>query len=163
MNPEQFRSERISRTSAITLDGSIERVFPLFGAVEERKWAEGFEPVVLYPPSEQIEAGMTFTTPASNASEERYTWTVSQYEPEHHRVQYTVWTANRVWTITIQCRALPGSKTDATVTYMYTGLNTLGNRLNAEAMATMYRDDLRDWRDQIDHFLKMGSMLKHHA
>ena len=163
MNPETITSERISRTSTITLDGPAERVFPLFGAIEEKKWAEGFDPLVLYPPSEEIEAGMIFTTSASNSLEERYIWTVSQYEPEHHRVQYIVWTANRVWTITIRCHALPGSKTEATVTYTYTGLNALGNRLNAQAMETMYRDDLRNWRDQIDHFLKTGTMLKHHA
>jgi len=38
-----FKSERISKTAGLIINGNVEKVFPLFGAFEERKWAEGWD------------------------------------------------------------------------------------------------------------------------
>ncbi len=62
MDNAKFKSQKISKTASITLNGDIEKVFPLFGAFEERKWAEGWNPTLIYPETEIIEEGTTFIT-----------------------------------------------------------------------------------------------------
>ena len=62
MNEINIKSQKISKTASIILNEKIEKVFSLFGAFEERKWAEGWNPVLIYPDSEIIEEGTTFKT-----------------------------------------------------------------------------------------------------
>ena len=38
---QNFESKRISRTSIITLNAPLEKVFPLFGPIKEKEWADG--------------------------------------------------------------------------------------------------------------------------
>jgi len=162
MNHGSFISERISRTAEITLNSNIERVFPLFGPIEEKKWADGWNPVVLYPASEKLEEGMVFITPAQAGRESKYSWIVSGYQPEIHFVEYIVSTANRYWVIKIKCDSLSDTGTKATVTYTFTGMSSLGNRINKHALEQMYRMNLKDREDEINQYLKTGKMLKHH-
>jgi hypothetical protein len=44
------------------VNASYEETFPLFGAYEERKWAAGFDPQFVFPPSPHDQQGMVFTT-----------------------------------------------------------------------------------------------------
>jgi hypothetical protein len=44
MNP----AKRISRSSTITLNAPLEKVFPLFGPIKEMEWAEGWQPEIMY-------------------------------------------------------------------------------------------------------------------
>ena len=62
MNNTNFKSERVSKTATIVLNRNISTVFPLFGAFEERKWAKGWDPILIYPDTEIIEEGTTFKT-----------------------------------------------------------------------------------------------------
>jgi len=64
VNDQTFKAERVSKSASITLNGPIEKVFPSLVAVEEKKWADGWDPVVLYPESGHLEEGMTFITRA---------------------------------------------------------------------------------------------------
>jgi hypothetical protein len=162
MNNQTFKAERVSRTANITVSGGIEKVFPLFGAFEERKWAEGWNPTLVYPSEEVMEEGTTFTTKASGKLEKEFLWRVSKYEPEQFMVQYLVSTANRYWTITVKCADTPEHNTTAEITYAYTGLNPLGNTLNAEALNNMYSANLKDWEEAINYFLANGKMLVQH-
>ncbi len=160
MNNEHFRAERVSRTATITLNGGIETVFPLFSAIEEKKWADGWNPIILYPTSEKLEAGMVFLTEGNNQNESAFAWIVSGYHPDKHFVEYTVSTENRIWVIAVRCTALSGDRTEATVTYTFTGLNQLGNRLNQSHVERMFARNLDDWRDAIDYYLSTGELLK---
>jgi len=155
-----FRAERLSKSATITLNGPIGRVFPLFGAIEEKKWANGWNPVVLYPSSEELEEGMVFTTQAHSHGETAYSWIVSKYQPGNHLVEYIVSTGNRYWVITIQCVASSDTQTKATVGYTFTGLTVLGNKINKHAIEEMYMRNLEDWEEEINHYLKTGEALK---
>ena len=42
MDSTKFKSEKVSKSAMITLDANVDKVFPLFGAFEERKWAKQF-------------------------------------------------------------------------------------------------------------------------
>ena len=163
MNDKGFRAERVSRSATIILDGSLEKVFPLFGAIEEKKWADGWDPVILAPASGELQEGMVFTTRGHGHSESIYAWIVSKYLPENYRIEYTVSTLNRYWVIAVQCESNSESETKATITYTFTGLTPLGNEINTRDIEKMYETHLEDWREAINHYLRTGEVLKHHG
>lgn len=162
MKPNNFIAERVSRSASISLNGNIDLVFPLFGAFEERKWADGWQPQLLYPVTEKMAEGTTFQTKAhsTNHTEKFYTWTVARFEPLTHLVQYLVMTPNRFWTITVQCKEKNRLQTTADITYSYTGLNEEGNKLNKMALEKMYSENLEDWQRAVNYYLEKGETLK---
>jgi hypothetical protein len=162
MNPDTFTAERISRSATIILEGPVDTVFPLFGPIEEMKWEDGWDPVILYPVSGEPEEGMFFTTRAQDHDETTYAWIVAKYNPEMYLIEYIVSTHNRCWVITIQCTALPGNRTQTTVRYTFTGLTALGNELNRRAIQKIYTRNLKDWEEAINYYLKAGMILKRH-
>jgi hypothetical protein len=163
MDGKSFRAERLSRVATITLNGSLEKVFPLFGAIEEKKWADGWDPVVLYPLSDQLEKGMVFTTTGHGHGESKYAWIVSGYQMENHLIEYIVSTVNRYWVISIECVPTSATETKATIRYTYTGLTELGNEINRHAIEKMYARNLEDWQEAINHYLRTGEVLRHHS
>ena len=131
MSNSQFKSKKISRTETIVCKGHIDNVFPLFGAFEVRKWAEGWALSLIYPEEEKIEEGTTFKT-EENDEESEYLWRIVKYYPEDYLIQYLVSTENRIWTITVKCKPGKEKETLASITYTFIGLNEKANRLNAE-------------------------------
>ena len=160
MNNQYFKSEKVSRTETITINGNIQKVFPLFGAFEERKWAEGWNPTLLYPSSEIIEEGTTFKTVGHGNVEKEFLWRVSKYESDEYLIQYLVSTENRYWTITIKCYSASETQTKATITYTFIGLNELGNRINSQLLEKMYANNLKDWQEAINYYLDNNQILK---
>lgn len=154
-------AERINRCAVITLNSAIEKVFPLFGPVMEKEWAEGWNPEIIYSSSGLVEEHMIFRTKAHHPSESYYTWVITQYDPDRHLIEYTVSTSNRIWFIRVACKP-EASKTIAEVCYTYTGLNEMGNDLNAKALAKMYAHDLKDWETAINYYLQYGKQLTNH-
>jgi len=158
-----FKSKRISRTSRIMLKAPLEKVFPLFGPIKEMTWAEGWNPEIVYSENDSIEEKMVFKTKSHGHGEPNYTWTVSKYSPEQSLIEYTVFTAERIWFITIRCRESASAQTtEAEITYTYTGLSENGNAINEKALQLMYSRDLKDWEEEINYYLETGEKLKHH-
>jgi hypothetical protein len=160
MSQENFKSERISRSASFIVDGKIEDVFPLFGPVREKEWAEGWDPEIIFSTNNLVEEHMIFQTKVSSG-EKVYTWVITQFDPVKYLVEYTASTTNRIWFIRVQCKAA-GESTSATVTYTYTGLTPEGNELNRNALGKMYINDLRDWQEAINYYLHNGKMLTSH-
>jgi hypothetical protein len=157
-----FKSARISRTSVLTLNAPLPRVFPLFGPIKEKEWAEGWDPHVLYSTTGLVEEHMVFQVCSPHALEADSTWTVSKYQPDLALIEYTVFAPERLWWITIQCReSHPGGTTEAAITYTHIGLTENGNRVNEQALAKMYHRKLKDWEEAINHYLATGKRLAH--
>ena len=148
-----FKSERVTQTDSIILNGSTTTVFPLFGAFEERKWAEGWNPTLVYPATETIAEGTTFKTKSHGFGEPDYTWLVNKYDSKKLFIQYLVISPNRYWTITVQCNKLAANKTLALITYSFTGLNETGNHLNGHLLNKIYEHHLKDWEQAINAYL----------
>jgi hypothetical protein len=149
-----FKPEKVSRTETFVAEAPIETVFPLFGAFEERKWAIGWNPVLIYPENEMIEEGTTFKT-TGKGDEPDYLWRVILYDTEAYVIRYLVSTENRYWTINVTCSEKDrGAKTAVTVTYTYIGLNAKGNQCNTRDIGTMFRENLQDWADAINDFIR---------
>lgn len=51
--------------------------------------------------------------------------------------------------------------TEAEITYTYTGLTEKGSEINQMALETMFRRDLKDWEEEINHYLATGERLEH--
>ena len=154
---EGFTSQKISKTASFIVNSKIEQVFPLYGAFEERKWAPGWEPVLIFPGEEIIQEGTTFRTKIKNSeetSEDSFLWIVTKYKPEDYLIQYLVSTTNRFWTITVSCEKIGDSKTKTTVTYAYTSLNEVGDSLNQRSLEKMFENDLRDWGQLINQYFQ---------
>lgn len=153
---------RISRTSVITLNAPLAKVFPLFGPIKEKEWAPGWEPKVLYSTTDLVEEHMVFKTRSQHEQDTDFIWTVSQYHPDQTFIEYTVFAPERLWWITIQCREGKSRETtEAEITYTYTGLTEKGSAINQRALETMFRRDLKDWEEEINHYLETGERLEH--
>jgi len=157
-----FESRRISKTSVITLNAPLSNVFPLFGPIREKEWASGWNPQLIYSITGLAEEQMVFRTQSHHEHEPDYTWIMTGYSPDRSFIEYTIFTPERLWGITIQCReGRMADTTDAEITYTYTGLTERGNETNARALEAIYHQDLKDWEGAINHYLKTGERLEH--
>ncbi len=163
MNDETkpFIAEKVSRSASFEVNYGIEQVFPMFGAFEERKWAPGWEPRLIYPQTEIIEEGTTFKVSGKNhghgddyGKEDEYLWIVTKLDAQGHLIQYLVSTPNRFWTITVDCESISKEKTNVEVTYSYIGLNEKGNALNKLSLEEMYKNNLQDWAKAVNSYLE---------
>ena len=163
MDAPQFKAKRVSRKSTIFLKRPIEDVYPLFGPVREREWAEGWNPRIVYSTTDLLEEHMVFRTQSEYPEEESdKTWVVSKCVPEQAFIEYTVSTSARVYWITIQCREDQGNRaTQAEITYTFIGLTDPGNALIEKAAGNMFAHDLKDWELAINHYLATGKKLLH--
>ncbi len=157
-----FIAERISKTASIMVNDKIEKVFPLFGAFEERKWAVDWRPRLIYPATEMMEEGTTFKTPPHLHQEGEYLWIVTKYDAPGFLIQYLVISPDRFWTIAIHCSRNADNSTKADITYTFTGLNNSGNQVNRHMIEAMYKNNLKDWEEAINYYLKTGKALTHH-
>jgi hypothetical protein len=157
----EFKTERIQRSASFVIHGKIKNVFPLFGPIREKEWAEGWEPEILYCSNDVlVEEHMIFQTKPAD-EDLKYRWIITQYQPEKYLIEYTVSTQERVWFIRVGCEDKK-ENTMVTVTYTYTGLTADGNRKNEQALKRMYSNNLMDWEAAINHYLKTGKQLTNH-
>ena len=154
-----FKPERISRSATFTVHGKIENIFPLFGPICEAEWAEGWEPKILYRTNEQtlVEEHMIFQT-NGKTGEGKYTWVITQYQPEKFMIEYTISTHERIWFVRVECKPFQ-HQTDVKVTYTYTGIREEGKRKNEQALKRMFAQDLKDWEEAINYYLKTGKLF----
>ncbi|MEK7728813.1 MAG: hypothetical protein AAB354_10400 [candidate division KSB1 bacterium] len=161
MEGSGFRAQRISQTRRIQLHAPLQTVFPLFGPITEKLWVPGWNPEIVFLDKEEIAEHMIFRTPPRFEKEPPYTWILSKYTPEQALVEYTVFTPERLWMITVRCEGDESAQTtQAEITYTFTGLSENGNALNEKALHAMYANDLQDWEEAINHYLKTGERLK---
>ncbi len=150
---EIFKSEKISKAANITLNESIETVFPLFNPVEEQKWAPPFKPQFIYPLDETVQEGMSFKTIKKDREEPVYLWILTKYDTSNYQLQYLLTTTNRYWTIDIACTTISNNKTSANIRYSYYALNKEGIELNKNHLKRIFGINLKDWENAINNYL----------
>ncbi len=160
---DNFVSKRLAKTSTITLKAPLEKVFPLFGPIKEKEWADGWNPKIIYSTTNIVDEHMVFRIKSHAHGESSYMWMVTKYLPHQSLIEYTVFTEERVWNITVQCHENTNTQmTDAEITYTFTGLTETGNAINEKALEHMYSKDLKDWEEAINYYLKTGKVLRQH-
>ena len=150
---QDFKAKQFVQAATIVLNGNIEKVFPLFGAIEEKKWSPDWQPTPVFPASGKMEEGFIFQTPDHVPNALLRTWIVANYDLSDHLVKYIVTTANRVTIIKVRCSKSDMNRTQAEITYTLTGLTEEGNEISEHLINNMFKHNLRDWETAINNYL----------
>ena len=139
---------------AFVAKARYEQAFPLFGAWEEKKWAEGWEPQFVYPspPSDQL--GMVFTVAHGGM---KSVWTNTAFDPAGGHVQYVYVIPDALVTlIDIHLTKTGGNETQVSVVYERTALSAEAN----DHVAHLAKGDAKsrpEWETAINGYLSMAA------
>lgn len=127
------------------LDAPIARVFPLFTALGEKAWAQGWEPQLL---SGREERGSAFRTLHGGRET---TWIVIDYRPSEGRVSYArLAHGSNIGLVDVHCSATSEGGTEVSVRYTLTGLDAQGQAfVNHFLDPAHYSRMIEDWRQSI--------------
>ncbi|PYY15734.1 MAG: hypothetical protein DMG61_06310 [Acidobacteria bacterium] len=148
----------VRRSGQIILHGLVEKVFPLFGPVEEAKWAPGWEPSIKY--GGNAEAGTVFTTASKPHPA---TWIVSRYDGNAHVMQYTVvFPEDRVVQLDIACQSGIVGETRCEIAYAMTALLASARSVVEGYSQEKHEERLAHWQMAINHYLQTGRRIESH-
>jgi hypothetical protein len=149
-----FVANRVQQSTEITLEGPIEKVFPLFGIIREKEWEPEWKPDPIFPLSGDIAEGAIYCTPGHLPGEAPLTWVVVRYDTVLYRLTYLVSASDRIVSIDIQCITIDSNHTRAIVTYTLTGLTQEGNKIIRHHLASIFAHNLQGWENAINQLLK---------
>lgn len=153
---EIIRPYRVAHTYTQHLDAPPDRVFPLLCPVRECDWVNGWEPRLVITESGVAEQDCIFTIgPAGNEA----TWVVTLYEPPCRIEFVKVTPGETVGWIAIRLEQKGSAETLAEVTYAYTALSERGRAVVDAFTLDHYEGFMREWEDELNHFLRTGSRL----
>jgi hypothetical protein len=135
----------------IDLEAAPAVVLPLFGPIREAEWAHGWNPVILYPPDRQPQAGSVFTTEGKNTD---VVWVLTRFDEQALEVQY-VQVLPKVWAgqILIRLKGSGPGQTQATVIYKRTALSPEADQ-GVEAFAHHFPEQREHWQSAINQRLR---------
>jgi len=155
-----FVARQVTRSYTINLDGRPDEVFGLFDPIGERKWSEGWNPIMIFPAS-GIAKGAVFVTTDKNGSES--IWVITKLDKENCNIVYTSVTPNsKVSLIDILCEPDGANRAKARVTYTITALSENGNHYVDSFSKEHYDGWIMNWEKAINHYLQYGHALQHH-
>lgn len=150
------KPNRVSHSYRQHLHAAPGDVFPLLCPVREVEWAAGWAPLAVVSASGVAEADCVFVTPAEPANA---IWYVTRHEPANSFVEFLKITPEvTACRIAIQ---LSGDEREchADVTYTHTSLGPRGDEFVAAFTAGHYREFMKAWERELDHFLATGRRL----
>lgn len=127
------------------VDAPIARVFPLFTALGEKAWAQGWDPELL---SGRDERGSVFRTVHDG---HETTWIVVEYRPAEGRVSYArLARGSNIGLVDVRCGATSRGGTEVSVRYTLTGLNAQGEAfVDRFLQPEQYSRMIEEWRTAI--------------
>lgn len=135
---------------AFTVNASLERAAPLFGADEERVWAPGWDPQFLYPRPAHDQAGMVFQV---SHGERTSTWVNTAFDLAGGHIQYAYVLADAMATlIDIRLQRAGADKTHVNVVYERTALRPEANG-HVQHFAANDAKAGKEWEEQINGYL----------
>lgn len=149
---------RVTRSYLQKLLAPPETVFPLLCPVREVEWVAGWQPKEVYSESGVAERDCIFVTPGEPGDS---VWVISRYQPHSFQIEFVKvtpgFTVGRI-EISLWQNAEGGS--DAEITYSYTALSREGESFVNDFTAAHYQHFMREWENELNHFLKTGAKLK---
>lgn len=135
------------------LDATVAKVFPLFTALGEKAWADGWEPELL---SGKEERGSVFRTRHGGRET---TWIVVDYRPSQGQVSYArLAQGSNMGLVDVRCEAAPGGGTEVSVRYTLTGVDARGQAFVTEFLnPAHYTAMIEEWREAIGRALAVKS------
>lgn len=156
--PSGFVPRRVSRVYRQTLQATPERILPLLTPVREAEWANGWAPTILHASPSPETPGTVFRT--RHAGEPDTLWLLVAYEPARGQVRYVhVTPGSNVCEIDISL--VPGGEgtTHADVRYTYTTLGAPGDVLVDHFTEEHYVRWMKEWEQELNHYLVTGQRL----
>lgn len=151
------RPRRVTRSYSQTIQGSPEEIFPLYCPVKEAHWCEGWDPSVVYTESGVVEPDCVFVT--SDGTVES-AWFVTRHDPGQGRVEMIKHTPGETFVkLEITLKPVSARTTRAAITYSYTSLGPVGDKVLAAFTAKSYTAMMAAWEAAMNHYLKTGEML----
>jgi hypothetical protein len=133
-----------------TVYAPYERVFPLFGALEEKKWSPGWNPEFIHPSPASDQQGMVFTVEHAGM---KSVWTNTALDVARGHVQYVYIVNNALVTLLDIHVAKAGvTETEVSVVYERTALTPEAN----EHAAQFAKGDAKagpEWAKAINGYL----------
>lgn len=123
------------------LDAPVARVFPLFTALGEKSWAQGWEPELL---SGREERGSVFRTVHGGRET---TWIVVDYWPTEGRVSYArLADGSNMGLVDVRCTPATRGGTEVSVRYTLTGVNPQGQAFVSHFLDPgQYNRMIKEW------------------
>lgn len=149
----------VRRTFRQTNHASPEEMFPLLCPVREREWAVGWECRLVHSLSGVAELGAVFTT--SRAGEADTTWIITLHDAAAGQVEFATFTPeNRVGRIEIQLSRKSENESWVDIAYNYVALSAAGEESVQRFTEEYFAGMMRDWQEEINHFLLHREMLR---
>ncbi len=148
---------RVTRSYIQKLIAPPEIVFPLLCPVREVEWAEGWAPREVYSDSGVAERDCIFVMPGEPADA---IWMITRYEPHGYQIEFVKITPGfAAGKIEIRLWQNSEGGSDAEITYSYTALSHAGEAFVAGFTAAHYQHFMRQWENELNHFLQTGAKL----
>jgi hypothetical protein len=140
-SPFAMAATPATQVRSFHLDAPPAQVFPLFTALGERAWAEGWEPRML---SGETERGSAFRI--AHGGRET-TWIVTDYRPAEGRVSYArLAQDSNIGLVDVVCSPAAGG-TEVSVRYTLTGVSAQGEAYVREFLEPQhYARMIEEWR-----------------
>ena len=146
-----FKSKQVVRETQISLKSAIEKVFPLFTPIEEKKWDNNWNPKLLHSETTEIKKGTIFQSSENNKI--KY-WVIADLDIEKHYIRYINFLANdRLTILEISCSSKIDNITKANIKYVFTGLSQSGNDYVEEFNEEEYEKYICEWEMAINEYL----------
>jgi len=151
---------RVKRSWLLRLNGRSDLVFSLFDPIGEKKWAETWNPTLVFPDS-AVRQGSVFTTKDHEGTET--IWTITKLDKKNRKIVYAAVTPGfKVSIIDINCQPDGTNRTKARVTYTITALSEKGKEYVTSMSMQHYHAWMTGWEKAINHYLRWGRALQHH-
>jgi hypothetical protein len=142
---------RISRSAEITINGPLEKVFPLFTPEGETHWIPHWKYTPILPADGSTERDMVFRT------DEQTLWTLAVYEPPRRSI-YVHASPDEIARIELQGRSIDAGHTAVRITYVITAISEHAQRSNAHHQSEAeFRKKMDQWKAWLDEYaVKVG-------
>jgi hypothetical protein len=155
-----FTPIHFTHTQTLSLNAPVEVTFPLFGPIEEARWAAGWNPHILFSDSSLGDSAGTIFT--SQHAEGDTIWAVARFDHTDRVIDYVRVTPGKMIALLhITCDAANADHSTAHITYTFTALTEAGNHL-VEHLREMHPTSVRQWEQAINHYLLTGEPAPHH-
>jgi hypothetical protein len=151
---------RIKHTFVQSIKGTPEQVFPLLCPVRETDWIPGWTTDWVISNSGVAEQNCIFQTPPRPGADGTASiWVITRHNADTFEVEMLkVTPAFTVGKLQISLSAQTKGITNATISYEFTSLGSLGDAYLDGFTAQWYEKFMNVWEEQMNHYLETGEL-----
>ncbi len=156
----QFNSKRVTRSYRQTINATPEIIFPLICPVREADWLDDWDYKMIYSKSGVAELGAVFTTSFWEDTEQ--VWIITKHDVVNNEVEFARVVPGLVTSVlNVNILSKDELSSHVDITYTYTCLNEKGNNfIDNKYTEAFFSDNMKEWEESMNYFLKTGSKLK---